>query len=530
MIKSSTSPNRNNNSSAGGGRSKYFLWICFLSIIVIYQFKVPNKLVKEDLDYDETGGQLHQKTTTNTNSTVTNVTDVKTTTKSPVPTSTPTIIEEKKLSSTSCSYHLWAFNRNGKVTSGTKDCITSDIELLNLLEELANPNIIDIISNTNNEEKENDDLTVSIAIGSSLPNHTSKKNKNLRSMTGTTTAIHDDDDDGMTMLNNLADIIDEFRAPRLEWRIMAERFQNFNANEIIRGDELFYDPAIFVNVRETLSPLSFSDNFATPAALARQKLLIDLGGDNGNKVTTREEEEEILAIHRIDFILVRVLEEKLASIARALRLYQYPENCDELEQKTKGRIFMPYANGKDFLGALTNGNVGKMTSAFAAGAPFVNAAPPVWARTYHFENCTKANGYECGFLPIYGGECILPQVMPALECLSHFTMGWNKNIVLPKNGIPQHICDDGMNQSPALSPDAPFDGAHYNYGADSPDVFKEWCATCNNFGVEPQKPSPETVSSSDIPLGVQDIKLIGMVEQYVITLQEKMKINLILVH
>ena len=55
-------------------------------------------------------------------------------------------------------------------------------------------------------------------------------------------------------LDTLAHVVDNFLTPRLEWRIVAERFEEFNVDESLsptteRGADLFYDPSIFTSLK-----------------------------------------------------------------------------------------------------------------------------------------------------------------------------------------------------------------------------------------------------------------------------------------
>ena len=125
---------------------------------------------------------------------------------------------------------------------------------------------------------------------------------------------------------------------------------------------------------------------------------------------------------------------------------------EHLDERTAGRTFVSYAASGDFLGAMTFGHVNFMRKAMNAGAPYVAAGPTVWGRNYHFEDCAEPNGIECAFLPIYGGECLESRVKSSIECMSSFRLAYNQNIVLPKDGIPKQVCEDGHDQIPALLP------------------------------------------------------------------------------
>lgn len=367
----------------------------------------------------------------------------------------------------SCNFRLFAFNRNGKSsTAFTNECITSEDQLLNHLNSLA--------QNENNNETEAEDMVASFAIGSA------KTDRN----------------------NNLGRITDEFLSPHFEWRLMAERFQEFgSSNEddisaVNRGRELFYDPAIFTTDQAS---------FGLPAALARRSLLQRY---TDKPKMERSIEEETLFRNGIDFIFVRLLDQQVAAFAAALRRHQFPQDCADQEKRDAGRTFATYAAGKDFLGAMTRANVGVMRNAIHAGAPFVNLAPPIWSRTYQFEGCTKANGMECAFLPVFGGKCLTSRVQSSIECLSGFKMGYNQNIAFPKDGIPDEVCQEGRDQFPALAFNATFQLESYDFGTGPPDAFTKYCPSCNSFSGKEKKPTAAVILDEKVPLGLRDMELL----------------------
>jgi len=96
-----------------------------------------------------------------------------------------------------CNFRLFAFNRNAKSsTAFTNECITNEDQLLNHLSSLA--------QNENKNEIETEDMVASFAIGSVKPDR--------------------------NYLNKLGRIADEFLSPHFEWRLMAERFQEFGSS------------------------------------------------------------------------------------------------------------------------------------------------------------------------------------------------------------------------------------------------------------------------------------------------------------
>ena len=84
------------------------------------------------------------------------------------------------------------------------------------------------------------------------------------------------------------------------------------------------------------------ESFALPAARMRSNLLQQFIGEGSNKHTSRAEEEAILQDNGVDFILVRVSDENTVALAEAIRQYQFPQDCNELDKRSQGRIFMTY--------------------------------------------------------------------------------------------------------------------------------------------------------------------------------------------
>eukprot|EP00977_Amphora_coffeiformis_P028855 scaffold37518_cov267-Amphora_coffeaeformis.AAC.1 len=275
-------------------------------------------------------------------------------------------------------------------------------------------------------------------------------------------------------LDTLAhDAVDAFLTPRFDWRIVAERFDGTFSNQ------LFYDPA-------TLAPRG-TGTFAEPASAARQTLLASQKKSLGTKAEAHND-EELLKLYGVDFILVRVLDDTYTALSNALRRFQFPddEDCSTYDQQNAGRTFLNYGGYKDFLGATTDTNVRQMLSALRAGTPFVNVKPPAWGHTYRFDDCTEDNGIECAFLPMYGGKCLSARVKPSLECLGKLDMGSLERIVLPKNGVPSTLCEEGH----------------------APDAYKKWCPQCG-FGAKVQKASPDLVSDPTAALTFGEIAQIG---------------------
>jgi len=490
-----SSPSTSRRRNAQAGASFYFFILLASVLVVVYTVNMNRNAMYILTKDNEIEAQVHQVVQQPSPLVAQGKTSSPTAfpTKSPVAaTPLPTKLRAKDLPP--CIYSLWTFNHLGKPTSASKTCITSNAELLNILESIA--------MTTSDFITYDHDWTVSVAI-SSVPSAGAEN--------GTI---------AMSKLDELADVVDDFLTPRLEWRIMAERFVNFNTtndDEVQRGDELFYDPAIFVDTDNVpKSSETLLSKFAIPTALARKTLLSNLLNNADLTHTTAlqslEEEEELLAKNQVDFLLVRVLDDKVTSVANGLRKYQFPtaEYCSEYSHRTQDRVLIRNAGGKDFLGALTSSNIAIMKRAIQTGIPFVNNAPPVWAMTYNFDNCDKANGYECGFLPIYGGPCLQPKVSSALKCLSQFKMGPNQRIVLPKNGIPQQVCDDSKKEVPAaLAAGETFDVATYIFNG-PPKAFQEWCPSCSAFGgPKAEIPTPEMLKNPEVPLGYNELTLLN---------------------
>ena len=280
---------------------------------------------------------------------------------------------------------------------------------------------------------------------------------------------------GKNHLEVIADLVDDFLAPHFEWRIMGERFG--------LSQELLYDPAMHASTG--------------PAVMARKTLLQTLHNDNSLSMA---QEEEVLRQHGFDFILAQVTDEKMVALARALRNHQFPflfdgaeANCAKLEEQTLGRSFVMYGGERDFLGAWTKQNVEHMITSLKANVPYIQGLPKVWGKTYHFENCTKSNGMECGFLPMYGGHCLSKRIQPTMDCLGDMTMGPYTTIALPKQGIPENVCAEGHKEEP------------YH---DQTEAFKQWCSNCKYAG-DVHTPSADEIANSTLPLSIRDITQIN---------------------
>ena len=278
-------------------------------------------------------------------------------------------------------------------------------------------------------------------------------------------------------LEVIADLVDDFLAPHLEWRIMGERFWV--------SQELLYDPAMHASTG--------------PAVMARKTLLQTLYNDNSLSMDM-EQEEEVLRQHGFDFILAQVTDEKIVALGRALRNHQFPflfdgteANCAKQEEQTLGRSFVMYGGERDFLGAWTNQNVKNMMVGLKAGVPYIQGLPKVWGKTYHYENCTKSNGMECGFLPMYGGQCLSKRIRPSMDCVGDMTMGSYTTIALPKQGIPENVCAEGHKEEPYR---------------DQTEAFKKWCSNCK-FGGDAHRPSADEIANSTLSLSIRDFQEIS---------------------
>lgn len=259
-----------------------------------------------------------------------------------------------------CAYSLTAFDRTGKLQSQSNSCLESDADLLAHLVSLSGA------------VAAYPSATAVVAIG----------------------VVGDRQD--RQNLDALGLVADEFLASRMEWRIMAERFDFFEElstsevdpgnnsnNNIINGNatttstgkppppRLFYDPAVHASAK--------SGTFADPFSAALRTLLTTTGSsrtllgngdEDGDGVTITGGNLNVNDVQlksalnglTVDLILLRVFEEKLAAFAGALRRFQFPGNdvdvsvhADSSEDldcaadlaRNQGRTFVKYGGPKD---------------------------------------------------------------------------------------------------------------------------------------------------------------------------------------
>ena len=257
---------------------------------------------------------------------------------------------------------------------------------------------------------------------------------------------------------------------------------------------------------------STSSRFLTRSAVvARRTLLNELNNSTSAISNTTNNEEILLKQNGIDFILVRVQDEQTVALAAALRRHQFPsmKDCAAFEARTLGRTVLVQGGARDFLGAWTVTNTDTMIQSMQAGLPFVSVLPPVWGRVYHFEQCTRSNGIECGFLPIQGGTCLARRVVPAIDCLRRFQTGALERMVLPRAGIPESVCDDSRAQRPApVLDDIPEDDLPDYYCEDPPETYRRWCPQCG-FGGDETKPSAAVLGNATAVLNFGSVSAIN---------------------
>ena len=279
-------------------------------------------------------------------------------------------------------------------------------------------------------------------------------------------------------MEELASTVDEFLTPRMDWRIVVERFEfNTDKND---NDNLLIDPILFLQQDE--------QEESTMAAATRAWRNILKQQQNENDV---------------DFVLTRVLDDKFSAVARALQNFQFPTSCNNQENwNDYGRTVVRYGGTKDFLGALTHTQSHTFQQSLKVGARFVEATPKWWGRIYQFEDCDKSSGVECAFLPIYGGDCLKSRIDPSMECLSEFHMGSLEMFVLPKDGVPDEVCQQAKSEMPTPSfsdttfTSDPLEVDRQNRGP--PPAFRHWCPNCG-FGADTS--IPPTVEQITSPTG-----------------------------
>jgi hypothetical protein len=415
--------------------------------------------------------------------------------------------------SLNCTYGLTTFDRTGQVQSAplsSNNCLESDTDLLAHLVSLSSADLVD------------PHATAVVII-----------------------KLIDRQNNPQT-LESLGLVADEFLAPRMDWRIMAERFgvieesliqldENLNSTTTSESQtnntkpainrsrsRLLWDPAVYAPAE--------TGTFADPFILAIRTLrattnMRDIstkklrsgeksGTDSSRATDGSSGLDEVSS--DVDLILVRVFEEKLAAFAGALRRFQFPKDdqseCAADLEMNQGRAIIQYSGPKDFLGALTYSNANGLASSIEKGFPFARVSPVQWARTYHFETCSAKtvaafdpnlgviNGFDCGFLPIYGGTCLNNRFNPSLKCISEFSMGLQMNLVLPRNGVPKEVCDTSHEQRPATEK-----LGSYNSPA---QAFVDWCPECVPFENQDKlRPAtPELLANASAPMGFEEIQ------------------------
>lgn len=365
-------------------------------------------------------------------------------------------------------YHFTAFNTDGVVlhpmNHDYKSCIDSENILLRQLVSLSKNDTIAVVA---------------IRVG-------------------------DDYRDNMAKIEDLGLIADEFLAPRLEWRIMAERFEDFEESDTmdvydtsaVRPGKVLLDPTAYAD----MDSKDYTSTFADPFVAAHAML-------ETTGVT-------------VDLILLRVFEEKLNAMSEAIQERQFPGvESDDIDgacaanlEKTHGRMIVKYGGKRDFLGALTDTNTNQFIRYMDLGFPYAEVSPVHWAETYQFHSCNAEtvasidpeygiiNGMECGFLPIWGGPC-LDIHKPALKCLSEFEMGSLIHAVLPKDGVPAETCALAKEQIPV--------GEYSPRNNGPPEAFIEWCPHCHPYLKDRDQLdfslSTEDVKDSTKPIGFQHL-------------------------
>ena len=334
------------------------------------------------------------------------------------------------------------------------------------------------------------------------------------------------------LLESLASIVDEdFLAPRMEWRIVAERFEpeiGVLVDPILHSEN-YEDDENYDNDNQNSTSIQQNKRnmYGTAGIRAWNSIHDDAAVENNNlNLYSR------LEAAQVDFLLVRVQDETYRAVAKALRRYQFPESsssslqnstetddCERWRQQSLGRTFVRYGGTRDFLGALTITQTNTFVSAIKVGARFIEATPQHWGWVYEFEDCQKANGMECAFLKNYGGSCLAPAVDPSIQCLSDFYMGSLSLFVLPANGIPDWVCQEGKAQAPTPDRSEPNVVASEYYKDQNhgpPEAFHKWCPDADYASKAPQ-PTREELLDPDLPLPINAVKYlekIGM-EQYV---------------
>ena len=89
-------------------------------------------------------------------------------------------------------------------------------------------------------------------------------------------------------LERLADLVDGFLTPRLEWRILAERF-NDPSSSSSSHNKLFYDPVMHISSTKVMDG---SSRFLTRSAVVARRTLLDDLNDSGSETN---DEERILS-------------------------------------------------------------------------------------------------------------------------------------------------------------------------------------------------------------------------------------------
>jgi len=463
-----------------------------------------------------------------------------------------------------CAYHLTAFDRSGHILPSLEDeaaaiesnsatvaatlyrnCPTSDKDLLNQLVALSavpgnNPNAAAAV--------------IAIGVGTSSGHDAASSTGGDAGTDANADSGVDNDDDGddaedyyvdfSKRLDNLGLVADAFLTPaRLEWRIVAERFDDFDSD------------------LETTAPSLADINGTTGGAATRRftrmrmmkkkerpgKILYDptvhLSTDVPSPESSSSFAEPFLAAHRtlqstgmpVDLILLRVFDERLVALSDGLRSLQFPgleggggeeegEACTLNLSKNRGRMMINYGGIKDFLGALTATNSRWLAKAMGLGVPYAQVQPVQWAQTYEFDTCGAdtvaaiddemgiVNGFECAFLPIWGGPCLRARHSPALMCMSQFDMGSLSHIVLPADGIPEEVCTASREQMPI--------GDEYNpHRNGPPQAFLDWCPQCLVFHRDTDRinltVTPDLVTDPKLPMGFDQLKSVGNIADYV---------------
>mmetsp|Transcript_24557 Transcript_24557/g.37099 ORF Transcript_24557/g.37099 Transcript_24557/m.37099 type:complete len:741 (-) Transcript_24557:73-2295(-) len=409
-----------------------------------------------------------------------------------------------------CLYHLTVFDRTG-LDLHLDGCFQSDADLLDKMIYLSD-----------NGSISNPKAAGVLAIGIGEKYRETKR----RRLEEDDNETKEETDNIVQLLDRVGLVADDFLAPRLEWKIMAERFEDFsdasaaNSSNLTatKAGTLFVDPTIYApktkasdddsNSTAATKPISY-DSFVTAYHSLQDK----------SATTT-------------DLMLMRTFDPTMRTFANIVRQRQFPgiednyvpKSCKASLKRTKGRVMVDYGGVRDFLGARTDTNNRHFWHAMHIGIPYAEVNPPVWGANYRFDKCGPTavasidekygivNGLECGFLPIWGGSCLHDKVNADLHCLSRFGMSSLTKIVLTQNGIPEKVCEVGHEQSP-------MPGSNPHKVEKVPEAFSEYCPQCEAFPkIKPNISlaiTPEILSDPAKPLNFEQLGEVNNLIKYI---------------